>query len=214
MGTPIQGYDDEGSLIWQREIDSYGNAKMQVGEAGFCNYLYQGQTLDTETGLAYNRFRYYAPEEGMYISQYPIRLFSNEDNFYSYVVDPNTWIDEFGLAAANDGTAPKHGGVGHNGVIDDEIHNLKNDPDVTNIRKNQQQVDVNGNKAGTNRPDIQYDKDGVHHNVEFDTSDVGSMKHQNQIPGNDPNARNTFWLIDENGNPRQDRNGNGSCSKI
>ena len=37
-------------------------------------FLYQGQYLDTETGLAYNRFRYYSPETGAYISQDPIRL--------------------------------------------------------------------------------------------------------------------------------------------
>ncbi len=43
-------------------------------DEGFCNYLYQGQALDPETGLAYNRFRYYAPEEGIYVSQDPIGL--------------------------------------------------------------------------------------------------------------------------------------------
>ena len=37
-------------------------------------FLHQGQYLDTETGLAYNRFRYYSPETGAYISQNPIRL--------------------------------------------------------------------------------------------------------------------------------------------
>lgn len=33
LGTPIQGYNDD--LIWRREIDSYGNSRMQKGEAGF-----------------------------------------------------------------------------------------------------------------------------------------------------------------------------------
>lgn len=70
---------------------------MQKGEAGFCNYLYQGQSLDHETGLAYNRFRYYAPEEGMYISQDPIGLASGCLAFYAYVKDPNRSIDTFGL---------------------------------------------------------------------------------------------------------------------
>jgi len=102
LGTPIQGYNDEGELIWQREIDSYGKAKMQRGEAGFCNYLYQGQTLDSETGLAYNRFRYYSPEEGMYISQDPIGLAGQNPTLYGYVKDPNSWIDIFGLACQHD----------------------------------------------------------------------------------------------------------------
>lgn len=97
LGTPIQGYNDEGDLIWQREIDSYGKPKMQKGEAGFCNYMFQGQTLDIETGLSYNRFRYYSPDEGMYISQDPIGLASGELNFYAYVHDPSNWLDVFGL---------------------------------------------------------------------------------------------------------------------
>ncbi|MBR5831759.1 MAG: hypothetical protein IKY79_04000 [Bacteroidales bacterium] len=36
------------------------------------------------------------------------------------------------------------------------------DSDATEIRKNQVQVDVNGNKVGNNRPDIQYDYEGKH----------------------------------------------------
>jgi uncharacterized protein RhaS with RHS repeats len=135
----------------------------------------------------------------MYLSQDPIGLWGGS-RLYAYVHNPNGWIDEFGLAAANGGNASKHGGTGHNRVIDDHIATLQNDPSVTNIRKNQQQVDINGNKVGGNRPDIQYDKAGVHHNIEYDTTLGGSTKHQTQIPSHDPNSRNTFWHIDEHGN--------------
>ena len=41
---------------------------------GFIPFRYQGQYEDIETGLYYNRFRYYSPESGTYISQDPIRL--------------------------------------------------------------------------------------------------------------------------------------------
>ncbi|MBO9728535.1 MAG: hypothetical protein J7623_07860 [Chitinophaga sp.] len=98
LGTPIQGYDETGDLIWQREIDSYGNVKMLRGDAGFCNYLYPGQVVDVETGLAYNRFRYYLPEVGLYISQDPIRLASGEPDLYSYVKDTTNTVDVLGLA--------------------------------------------------------------------------------------------------------------------
>ena len=37
-------------------------------------FLFQGQYYDHETELAYNRFRYYAPELGRYISEDPIRF--------------------------------------------------------------------------------------------------------------------------------------------
>ncbi|EDM35112.1 Rhs family protein [Pedobacter sp. BAL39] len=101
LGTPVQGYSDDGELIWQRELDSYGRMKMQRGDAGFCNYLYQGQLMDPETGLAYNRFRYYNPEEGIYVSQDPIRLLGGS-RLYGYVKDTNIWLDPFGLACEGD----------------------------------------------------------------------------------------------------------------
>jgi RHS repeat-associated protein len=50
-----------------------------------------------ETGLYYNRFRYYNPKTGLYISQDPIRLEGNNPNFYAYVHDSNTMVDVFGL---------------------------------------------------------------------------------------------------------------------
>lgn len=131
----------------------------------------------------------------------------------------NIYVDVFGLVAPNNLGITKgiHGGVNHNNFIDDLIEKLQSDNlvDLLSIRKNQEQVDVNGNKVGSNRPDLQYDRDGIHHNVEVDTSDKGSLNHQNIIPLNDPNAKNTFWLIDENGNIRQNNNTNqGSCSNI
>ncbi|MDO6855360.1 RHS repeat-associated core domain-containing protein, partial [Cellulophaga lytica] len=55
--------------------------------------------------LCYNRFRYYSPDSGTYISQDPIGLHSGEPNFYAYVTDSNTWVDVFGLAGAGTGGA-------------------------------------------------------------------------------------------------------------
>jgi RHS repeat-associated protein len=49
-------------------------------------FRYQRQYEDSETGLYYNRFRYYSPEEGIYISQDPMgvvggfELYSNVNN--------------------------------------------------------------------------------------------------------------------------------------
>ncbi len=97
LGTPIRAYTDTGDKVWERELDSFGNARMTVGDAGFCNYLYPGQLLDIETGLAYNRFRYYDPSVGNYISQDPIGLAGNNPTLYGYVPDPTIWLDVFGL---------------------------------------------------------------------------------------------------------------------
>jgi RHS repeat-associated protein len=60
--------------------------------------VYQGQYEDSETGLYYNRFRYYDPDVGNYLNQDPIRLLGG-NNLYAYVPDSNTWVDIWGLAS-------------------------------------------------------------------------------------------------------------------
>jgi RHS repeat-associated protein len=62
-----------------------------------CPYRYQGQYEDSETGLYYNRFRYYDPDSGGYISQDPIGLEGENPTLYGYVWDINTELDFFGL---------------------------------------------------------------------------------------------------------------------
>ncbi|MEY1581398.1 RHS repeat-associated core domain-containing protein, partial [Providencia manganoxydans] len=50
-----------------------------------------------ETGLYYNRFRYYDKDSGQYISPDPIGLLGGF-NPYGYVHDPVGWVDPFGLS--------------------------------------------------------------------------------------------------------------------
>ena len=95
LGTPYEAYDENGEKVWARELDLYGNAI--AGDSSFIPFLYQGQYYDEEIGLAYNRFRYYSPESGTYISQDPIRLAGNNPNFYGYTFDSNTEVDVWGL---------------------------------------------------------------------------------------------------------------------
>ncbi|MGX2951544.1 RHS repeat domain-containing protein [Ursidibacter sp. B-7004-1] len=60
--------------------------------------LFAGQYFDEESGLAYNRLRYYDPESGNYISSDPIGLSGGERPF-SYVGNPMDFIDPFGLTS-------------------------------------------------------------------------------------------------------------------
>ena len=96
----------------------------------------------------------------------------------------------------NSGIAPPHGGKEHNKKIDNLIDRLQRDPDVSNIRKNQQQVDIQGNTVGKNRPDVQYDKNEIHTNVEYDTQNRSMQHHKKVLPQNDPNARNKFFKVE------------------
>ena len=98
LGTPTHANREDGSLIWEREIDVYG--ALRKGNNEFVPFLYQGQYVDRETGDTYNRFRYCSSESGMYLSQDPIGL-EGGIRLYGYVNDVNGWIDELGLTARN-----------------------------------------------------------------------------------------------------------------
>jgi RHS repeat-associated protein len=55
-----------------------------------------GQHYDEETGLYYNRHRYYDPRQGRYITQDPIGL-DGGWNAYVYPLDPLSGTDPLGL---------------------------------------------------------------------------------------------------------------------
>jgi RHS repeat-associated protein len=57
-----------------------------------------GQYEDVETGLYFNRFRYYNCKSVLYISQDRIGLAGNNLNFFGYVFDSNSQFDSFGLS--------------------------------------------------------------------------------------------------------------------
>jgi len=96
LGTPIEAYNESGEKVWEREIDIYGRVRKE-NLTNFVPFLYQGQYVDTETGLAYNRFRYYDASIGSYISQDPIGLAGGNSTIYGYVDDVNGFVDVFGL---------------------------------------------------------------------------------------------------------------------
>ena len=56
-----------------------------------------GQQYDEETGLYYNRHRYYNPKQGRYITQDPIGL-KGGWSFYTYPLNPMSEIDPLGLS--------------------------------------------------------------------------------------------------------------------
>ena len=98
LGTPTQAYDSRGELVWEMMLDVYGKVMDEShGDRALVPFRYQGQYEDVETGLYYNRFRYYSPQMGMYISSDPIGLAGNNPTLYGYVQDVNTWIDLWGL---------------------------------------------------------------------------------------------------------------------
>jgi RHS repeat-associated protein len=66
--------DEQGKLFWQADIGVWGELRGVAGDVQACPFRWPGQYEDVETGLYYNRFRYYEPEGGLYVSQDPIGL--------------------------------------------------------------------------------------------------------------------------------------------
>jgi len=97
LGTPVSMYDEAGYRTWGADVDTYGRLNNLKGNKLDCPFRFPGQYEDIETGLYYNRFRYYDTNIGSYISQDPIGLMGNNPNFYAYVHDTNIFVDIFGL---------------------------------------------------------------------------------------------------------------------
>ncbi|WP_395673203.1 RHS repeat-associated core domain-containing protein [Inquilinus sp.] len=97
LGTPQELTDDGGAIVWRGDLKAWGAlAALVVAEVE--NPLrFPGQYHDAETGLHYNRYRYYAPEEGCFIHQDPIGLMGGA-NLAAYALNPVLWIDPWGWA--------------------------------------------------------------------------------------------------------------------
>uniref|UniRef100_UPI001B7FE24F RHS repeat domain-containing protein n=1 Tax=Chitinilyticum litopenaei TaxID=1121276 RepID=UPI001B7FE24F len=103
LGTPQELLDAEGNLAWSADYKAWGEAKAAISDAakraGISNPLrFQGQYFDHETGLHYNRHRYYDPQIGRFISKDPISLMGGL-NIFAYAPNPVHWVDPQGLAA-------------------------------------------------------------------------------------------------------------------
>ncbi len=83
---------------WQGTLDTFGVASV-AGDRFVCPWRFPGQYCDTETGLHYNRFRYYDPDRGNYIEPDPLGL-EGGMNLHAYVGDPTTQIDPLGLSSS------------------------------------------------------------------------------------------------------------------
>ncbi|WP_187410471.1 RHS repeat-associated core domain-containing protein [Saccharophagus sp. K07] len=98
LGTPRELTDDQGKVVWKVRYKTYGNVAVKEVEEVENNLRFQGQYFDEETGLHYNRFRYYNPNTGQFITQDPIGLLGGVNN-YQYAPNPVGWVDPFGLSS-------------------------------------------------------------------------------------------------------------------
>jgi RHS repeat-associated protein len=96
LGTPTEMYYPHGALAWKAKLDPTGLITVELGAPEDCPWRWRGQYADRETGLYYNRHRYYDPELGRYLSPDPSGLRGGLHP-YAYVDDPLVEVDPFGL---------------------------------------------------------------------------------------------------------------------
>jgi RHS repeat-associated protein len=95
-GTPRELVTRNGGIAWAARTSVWGRDLGSERGTTDCPVRFPGQWLDAESGLHYNRFRYYDPRIARFISQDPIAP-NGRLNFYRYAPNPLNWLDPLGL---------------------------------------------------------------------------------------------------------------------
>ena len=97
LGTPLALTDPSRNIVWAAQLDPWGNVLQEFNPQNIEQPIrLPGQHHDRETGLYYNRHRYYDPSIGSYINQDPIGL-TGGMNQCIYPVNPALRVDPTGL---------------------------------------------------------------------------------------------------------------------
>ncbi|SEJ59125.1 RHS repeat domain-containing protein, partial [Pseudomonas sp. NFACC07-1] len=99
LGTPQELTNPAGQIVWSARYNGYGQlTELQHGGGEQLEQplRFQGQYFDPESGLHYNRHRYYNPGTGRYLTPDPSKL-AGGLNGYRYTVNPTGWVDPLGL---------------------------------------------------------------------------------------------------------------------
>ncbi|QPB80497.1 hypothetical protein EHE21_14395 [Proteus sp. GOKU] len=83
QGTPREIFSEKGIVSWAGRLNTWGQMAFWQSHDDYadndpeyteCHFRFVGQYEDKESGLYYNRFRYYDKDTGQYISPDPIGL--------------------------------------------------------------------------------------------------------------------------------------------
>jgi RHS repeat-associated protein len=96
LGTPRRLSDEAGNIVWSGDYSAFGRVDTRTNNVS--NPLrFPGHYFDPETGLHYNRFRYYSPLLGRYLSRDPVGFLAGL-NLYVYAGNsPTNSADPSGL---------------------------------------------------------------------------------------------------------------------
>ncbi|MFL6606803.1 MAG: RHS repeat domain-containing protein, partial [Pseudomonas sp.] len=114
LGTPQELTSHQGEIVWAARYNGYGKlTELRHGDGKRVEQplRFQGQYHDRESGLHYNRHRYYNPETGRYLTLDPSKL-KGGLNGYRYTLNPTGWVDPLGLDDCPGGDGCKRPAVG------------------------------------------------------------------------------------------------------
>ncbi|SNV89789.1 Putative deoxyribonuclease RhsC [Corynebacterium cystitidis DSM 20524] len=86
--------------------------------------LFTGQYFDEESGWAYNRFRYYHPQAGVYNAQDPLGASPRLASAQGYVDHAGYWVDPLGLESC-----PRPGAGGDKDLVDPQTPKKSDAPE-------------------------------------------------------------------------------------
>ncbi|MFY0731051.1 RHS repeat-associated core domain-containing protein, partial [Pseudomonas sp. NFX15] len=158
LGTPQELTNHDGQRVWSARYSAYGKLREVShggGEPLEQPLRFQGQYCDAESGLHYNRHRYYHPDLGRYLTPDPVKL-AGGLNPYQYTRNPTGWVDPLGLS----GNCP---GANKSGCsAPDDISGAKvneGEPSVPDVSRRGafRQAKADAGIPRSQQPDIQVD---------------------------------------------------------
>ena len=125
LNTPRFVTNNSAQAVWENQADAYGYEEPKLDAESTVNNTFtqpirfQGQYLDEESGLHYNRYRYYSPKQQRLINQDPIGLVGGIKH-YQYAPNQVNWVDPFGLLC-KEGQRRVAKAISKDGNISDEL---------------------------------------------------------------------------------------------
>ena len=108
-GAVVAASDSEGAVHWMGAYDAYGAC--QARDRGFDQRIrLPGMWADPDTGIEYNRYRWYVAGWGRYLTPDPLGISGGESPYAYADCDPLRRFDPLGLAT--------HAGHGDGGDVD------------------------------------------------------------------------------------------------
>jgi RHS repeat-associated protein len=100
IAMPYELLDEQGRIVWWGEYDDWGLLTHEMASGASNRLRLPGQYFDAELTLHYNRFRYYSPTDGRFISPDPVGLVGGFNEFL-YARNLINWTDPLGLECGN-----------------------------------------------------------------------------------------------------------------